>query len=140
MVLIRKKDCGLHFCISLWKLNAYTIKDKYGLPRINKTLDCLNGAWWFSSLDLKLGYWLVQLDEESKPLTAFTVGCLRFYKCEQMPCRLTNLPATFQQLTENCLREIHLQWCIIYLDNIIIFSKTPKDHIDHLRGVFNKLA
>ena len=72
----------------------------YGLPRINETLDCLNGAQWFSSLDLKSGYWQVKLDEESKPLTAFTVGPLGFYKCECMLFGLTNAPATFQQLME----------------------------------------
>ena len=57
-----------------------------------------------------------------------------------MPFRLTNAPSTFQWLMDNCLGEIHLQWCIIYLDNIIIFSKTPKDHIVQLRGLFDKLA
>ena len=129
VVLVRKKDGSLCFCIDLCKLNACTIKDAYGLPRINETLDCLNGAWWFSLLDLKSGYWQVELDEESKPLTAFSVGPLGFYKCECMPFGLTNVPATFQQSMENCLGEIHLQWCIIYLDDIIIFSKNPKDHI-----------
>ena len=55
-VLVRKKDGSLHLCINLHKLNAHTIKDAYGLPRITETLDCLNEAWWFSSLDLKSGY------------------------------------------------------------------------------------
>ena len=68
VVLIRKKDSSLHFCTDLHKLKALTIKDAHGLPRITESLDCLNGAQWFSSLDLKLGYWQVKLDEESKPL------------------------------------------------------------------------
>ena len=72
------------------------IKDAYSLPRITETLDCLNGSQWFTSLDLKAGYWQVELDEDSKPLTAFTVGPLGFYECERMLFELTNAPATFQ--------------------------------------------
>ena len=110
------------------------------MPRIDETSDCLNGACIFSSLDLKAGYWQVELDEASKAYTAFTVGPLSFYHCQRMPFGLTNAPATFQHLMETCLGDLHLNWCIIYLDDIIIFSKTRKDHIKRLRGVFEKLA
>ena len=79
------------------------------------------------------------MEEESKPLTAFTVGPLGFYECERMPFSLTNVPATFQHLMENCLGELHLSWCIIYLDDIIIFSDNPKEHLRRLSGVFAKL-
>ena len=72
MVLVQKKDGKLQFCLSLLKLNARTIKDAYSLPGIDETLDCLNWAEWFSSLDLKLGYWQVEMEEDSKALTAFT--------------------------------------------------------------------
>ena len=119
----------MHFCIDLCKLNAKTIKDAYSLPRIEETLDCLTGAQIFSSLDLKSGYWQVELEESSKPLTAFTVGPLGFYECDHMPFGLTNAPATFQWLMETCLGDLHLNWCIIYLDDIIIFSKTPEEHL-----------
>ena len=139
VVLVRKKDGSLRFCIDLRKLNVRTVKDAYSLPRIEETLDCLNGAQWFTSLDLKSGYWQVELDEESKALTAFTVGPLGFYQCKCMPFGLTNVPATFQRLMESCLGDMHLKWVIIYLDDIIIFSKTPKEHIQRLRGVFQKL-
>ena len=105
VVLVRKKDGSLRFCIDLRKLNAHTIKDAYSLPRINETLDCLGGATVFTSLDLKSGYWQVEMEEESKPLTAFTVGPLGFYECERMSFGLTNAPATFQRLMENCLGE-----------------------------------
>ena len=80
------------------------------------------------------------MTEDSKPLTAFTVGPLGFYECVQMPFGLTNAQATFQQLMETCLGELHLKWCIIYLHGIIVFSKTPEEHIETLRGVFEKLA
>ena len=85
VVLVRKKDGSLRFCIDLRKWNARTVQDAYSLPRIEETLDCLNGAQWFTSLDLKSGYWQVELDKESKALTAFTVGPLGFYQCEGMP-------------------------------------------------------
>ena len=81
----------------------------------------------------------MELDEESKALTAFTVGPLGFYQCECMPFALTNAPVTFQRLMESCLGDMHLKWVIISLDDIIIFSKTPKEHIQRLRGVFQKL-
>ena len=98
VVLVQKKDGGLRFCIYLRKLNNWTVKDVYSLPWIDKTLDSLQDSQWFSSLDLKSGYWQVKMDEESKPLTAFTVGPLGFYECKRMPFRLTNAPATFQRL------------------------------------------
>ena len=140
VVLVRKKDGSLRFCIDLRHLNSRTIKDAYSLPRIEETLDCLNGAKIFTSLDLKSGYWQVEMEEESKPLTAFTVGPLGFFKCERMPFGLTNAPATFQRLMESCLRDLHLNWCIIYLDDIIVFSETPQEHIRRLCRVFQKLA
>ena len=135
-----KKDGGLRFCNDLRKLNEKTIKDAYSLPRIDETLDSLQGSQWFSFLDLKSGYWQVKTDEESKPLTAFTVGPLGFYECERMPFRLTNAPATFQRLMETCLGDLNLYWCIIYLDDIVIFSKDPASHLKRLEAVFQKLA
>ena len=140
VVLVHKKDGSLRFCIDLRKLNAWTVKDAYSLLRIEDALDSLNGACIFTSLDLKSGYWQVELDKESIPLTAFTVGPLGFYECVRMPFGLTNAPATFQKLMESCLGELHLDWCIIYLDDIIIFSKNPDDHITRLEGEFEKLA
>ena len=129
VVLVWKKDGSLRFCIDLRHLNSHTIKDTYSLPRIEESLDCLNGACIFTSLDLKSGYWQVEMDEKSIPYMAFTVGPLGFYECICMPFRLTNAPTTFQRLMESCLGELHLQYCIIYLYDIMIFSKTPEEHL-----------
>ena len=126
-VLVWKKDGSLRFCIDLRHLNSHTIKDAYSLPRIEESLDCLNGACIFTSLNLKSGYWQVEMDEKSIPYMAFPVGPLGFYKCICMPFGLTDTPATFQRLMESCLGELHLQYCIIYLDDIIIFSKLPRN-------------
>ena len=134
-----KKDSGLRFCIDLRKLNEQTIKDAYSLPQIDETLDSLQGSQWFSSLDLKSGYWQVKMDEESKPLMAFTVGPLGFYECKRMPFRLTNAPATFHRLMETCLGDLNLHWCNIYLADIVIFSKDLVSHLERLKAVFWKL-
>ena len=140
IVLVWKKDGNLRFCIDLRHLNSHTIKDAYSLPRIEESLDCLNGACIFTSLDLKSGYWQVKMDEKSIPYMAFMVGPLGFYECICMPFRLTNAPTTFQRLMELCLEELHLQYGIIYLDDIIIFLKTPEEHLHQLRLVFQKIS
>ena len=103
-------------------------------------LDCLNGAELFSSLDLKLGYWQVEMDEDSKALTAFTVRPLNFYECEHMPFGLTDVSATFQWLIQRCLGNLHLHYCVIYLDDIIVFSKMPEEHVVRLSAVLLKQA
>ena len=121
VVLVQKKDRNRQFCIDLRKLNNQTIKDASLLSHIEETLDSLQRSQWFSSLDLKSGYLQVKMDEESKLLTAFTVGPLGFYECNRMPFGLTNAPATFQWLRETDLRDLSLNWCIIYLDDIVIF-------------------
>ena len=140
IVLVWKKDGSLRFCINPRHLNSHTIKDAYSLLRIEESLDCLNSACIFTSLDLKSGYWQVEMDEKSIPYTAFTVGLLGFYECIYMPFGLTNAPTTFQRLMESCLGELHLQYCIIYLDDIIIFSKTPEEHLHRLKLVFQKIS
>ena len=102
-------------------------------------MDCLHCAVWFSTLDLKSGYWQVELEEEAKSLTAFTMTPLDFWECEHMPFRLTNATAIFQRLMESCLSELHLNWCIIYQGDITVFSQTPEEHLHRLKAVFNKL-
>ena len=106
------------------------IKDAQSLLRIENSLDCLDGATIFTSLNLQSGYWQVELTEASWPLTAFTVG----------PFGLSNALATFQCLMESCLGGLDLRWCIIYLDDITVFSKIPEEHNQRLRGVFEKLS
>ena len=139
VVLVRKNNGALMLCIDLCKLNNHTVKDGYVLPRIEDTLDCQNGAVWFSTLDLESGYWQVKLEEEAKPLTVFNMGPPGFWECERMPFGLTNAAATFQRLMESCRGELHFTWCIIYLDDIIAFSQTPEEHLVRFKVVFSKL-
>ena len=140
IVLVRKKNGKLRFCIDLRKLNARTKKDSYALPRIEQTLDHLRGSSIFSTLDLTSGYWQVEMEEECKQFTAFTVGPLGFYECNLMPFGATNAPATFQRLMEDVLGDLNLNWCIVYLDDVIIFASSPQQHLERLAAVFNKLS
>ena len=126
VVLIRKKNGKLGFCINLRKLKSLMVKDTYSIPRIQDTLNSLQGAIWFTLLDLKSGYWQVELKEASKPLTAFMVGPLGFYECEEMLFGLTNTPVTFQHLIKTCLGNLQFWWCIIYLGDVIISEANPK--------------
>ena len=102
VILVCKKDGGLCFCIDFHKLNARTKKDSYLLPWIQEAIESLVGAGYFSCLDLKVDFWQIAMDEASKQYTAFTMGNLGFFKCEHMPFRLCNAPATFQRLMQNC--------------------------------------
>ena len=117
IVLVRKKDGRLRFCIDLRRLNNRTVKDAYSLPKIESILDSLIGAQIFSTLDLKAGYWQVEMAEECKAYTAFTCGPLGFYECDTMPFGATNAPATFQRLMHDCLGDLNMNWCIVYLDD-----------------------
>ena len=108
IVLVRKKDGKLRFCIDLRKLNQRTVRDNYSLPKVEHMLEQLIGSEWFCTLDLKSGYWQVELTEESKPYTAFTCGPLGFFECDKMPFCAANAPATFQRLMENCLGSLNL--------------------------------
>ena len=108
------------------------------MPRIDDTLHSLAGSKYFTTLDLKSGYWQVELKECDKYKTAFQVGSLGFFECNRMPFGLCNAPATFQRLMERCMGELNLRDCLIFLDDIIIFSSTFEQHL-HLHAVFSNL-
>ena len=139
VVIVKKKDGSLRFCLDLRKLNAKSIRDAYSIPRVEESLDMLSGSNWFSSLDLKSGYWQVEIEECDKPKTAFTVGPLGFWECNRMPFGLTNAPATFQRLMETALEDTYLNFCLVYLDDIVVFSRTLEDHLVRLQSVLDKL-
>ena len=139
-VLVRKSDGSLRFCLDFRRINSKTIKDAYFLPRIEETIDNLQGATWFSSLDLQAGYWQVPMAEQDKEKTAFVVGGnLGFWECNRMPFGLSNAPATFQRVIEKTLKD--LPNCFAYLDDIIIFSSgTVEDHLAKLEKVVERLS
>ena len=137
VVLVRKKDGGLRFCINFHHLNMCMKKDSYPLPRIQETLESWAGAGHFSCLDLKLEFWQIKM-EVSKQYTAFTVGNLGFFKCDHMPFGLCNAPTMFQRLMQDCLGELNLIYCLIYLNDMIMFLQTTEEHLHRLCMVFDQ--
>ena len=139
VVLVRKKDGLLHFCIDLRKLNSLTVKDSHPLPCICETLESLAGAAHYSTFNMNSGFWQVPMDEEFKQYTAFTLGNMGLYECKSMPFGLCNGRPNFQRLMQNCLGELNLTYCLIYLDDVIVFSKMPEEHLWRMCLVFNCL-
>ena len=127
VVLVWKKDGSLKFCINFCCLNACTKKDSYPLPRIQEVLESLVGAGHFSCLDLKSGFWQIRMEEALRQYTTFTIGNLGFFKCDHMPFGLCNVLATFQWLMQNSLGKLNLIYCLIYLDNLIMFLQTVEE-------------
>ena len=139
VMLVRKKDGGLCFCINFQCLNACMKKNSFPLPQIQEVLESLVGAGHFSCLGLKSRFWQIRIDEASKQYTAFTVGNLGFFECNRMPFRLCNALATFQCFIQNCIGELNFIYCLIYLDDLIVFSWTAEEHLHHLCVVFDHL-
>ena len=140
MVWVRKRCGALRPCVDFRILNARTVKDSYALPRIDEMLDSLAGSKYFSVLDLKSGYHQVEIKEAHKARTAFTVAPLGFYEYNRMAMGLADAPATYQRLMEDCLGDLHLNICLVFLDDIIIFSDTFDEHLERLDRVMRRLT
>ena len=139
VVMVRKKDGSLRFCVDFRQLNVATVKDAHPLPRIDDLLDALHGAKWFSTLDLKSGYWQVPIAEQDKAKTAFRTSSGQLFEFNQVPFGLCNAPATFSRLMDRVLASLHWETCLFYLDDIIVFSSTWEEHLARLREVFERL-
>uniref|UniRef100_A0A3B3I0W1 Gypsy retrotransposon integrase-like protein 1 n=1 Tax=Oryzias latipes TaxID=8090 RepID=A0A3B3I0W1_ORYLA len=137
IVVVRKKDGGVRLCIDYRKLNSQTIKDAYALPKLEDTFTALSGSKWFTVLDLKSGYYQIEMEEEDKEKTAF-VCPLGFWEFNRMPQGITNAPSTFQRLMEKCMGELNLREVLVFIDDIIVFAPTLEEHEERLR-VLNKL-
>lgn len=133
----RKKDGGLRPCINYQKLNDLTVKNCYPIPNMGILCDVLNGTKIFSKVDLKDEFNQIRIKEGNKCKTAFKTR-YGLYKYLLMPFGLCNAPSTFQRMIDQSLGEYHDQFCVAFLDNILIFSKTPEEHVQHLSLVLEK--
>lgn len=134
----KKGDPNGRFCTDYRRLNDITKTDAYPLPRIDEIWEQLKEARWFSSIDLASGYWQVEMDEEDKQKTSFTCS-LGTFEYNVMPFGLKNAPATFQRLMNNLLRKYLYEFTIVYLDDIMIYSKTFEEHLEHLEKILTIL-
>ena len=132
MVLVRRKEWRL--CIDYRRLNAVTKKNAYLLPRKDDSLDALAGSTYFSTLDLVSGYWQVPLDQDAREKSAFVMrGGLWQWKV--LPFGLTSAPATIERLMEKVLKGLQWQNLLLYLDDVIIFSKDFESYLERLAEV-----
>ena len=122
VVMVKKKDGSLWFCVDFRQLNSATMKDAHPIPRIDDLLDTLHGARWFSTLDLKSGYWQVPIQEWDKEKTAFRTSSGQLFQFNQGPFGLCNAHATFSRLMDRVLAGLHWETCLFYLDDIIVFA------------------
>ena len=138
VVIVDKKDGSKRFCVDYRKINAITTTDAHPLPRIDELLEQFRTAKWFSSMDLASGYWQIEMKEEDKQKTAFTCS-YGLYQFNVMPFGLKNAPPTFQRLMNELFRDYLDEFVVIYIDDILVFSKTFEDHMKHLEIVFKIL-
>ena len=138
VVLVRKKDNTLRFCVDYRKVNELTKKDAYPLPRVDDTLETLSGSKWFSTLDLLSGYWQVEVEECDRDKTAFVMK-EGLYEFKVMPFGLSNALATFQRLMDLTLAGLQWSHCLVYLDDIIVMGHSFEEHLGNLNLVLERL-
>lgn len=139
VVLVQKKDGTVRFCVDYRALNKITRKDVYPMPRVDDALDCLQGAEYFSSLDMRSGYWQIPMHEPDKEKTAFATPD-GLYEFNVMPFGLCNAPATFERMMDSVLRGLKWKTCFCYLDDIVVFSSTFAEHLQRLDEVLTCIS
>ena len=141
MVKQKKRDGSIkyRFVIDMRKLNEITIKDAYPLPRIDQTLDAIGNSAYLTVLDAARGYFQVNLKEEDREKTAF-VANNELYQFKRMALGLTNAPSTYSRLMDVVLSGLTYKYCLVYLDDTIIFSITFEDHFIHVEEILDRFT
>ena len=138
MLLVEKKDGSLRMVVDYRALNEVTLKNKYPLPMINDLFDQLQGAKVFSKIDLRSGYHRLKIREQDIPKTTFTTR-YGLYEYTVMSFGLTNAPAYFMSMMNKVFMEFLDKFVVVFIDDILVYSKSEEEHKEHLRLVLGKL-
>ena len=138
IVIVKKKDGSNRICVDYRALNAVTEKDAHPLPRIEDSLDALAGSCVYSTLDMTSGYHQVEVAEADRDKTAFVTGMGHHLRYVTMPFGLCNAPSTFQRLMEKVLQGLLWRTAVVYLDDVVIYSRSLEDHYSHLEAVIQR--
>ena len=138
VLFVRTKDGSLRLCIDYREINKATIKNKYPLPQIDNLFDQLAGSAIFSKIDLRSGYHQLKIREEDVPKTAFRTR-YGHYELLVMPFGLTNTPAAFMDLINRVFEDFLDKFVIVFIDDILVYSKNKEEHAQHLRSVLQRL-
>ncbi|MBW0537704.1 hypothetical protein O181_077419 [Austropuccinia psidii MF-1] len=138
VLFVKKKDGGLHLCVDYRKLNAVTRKNKYPVPPMNQILNVFNCSSIFSKIDLHGAYNLLRIKEGDEHLTAFRpkYGSFEYLV---LPFGITNAPASFQNLVNDIFQDLLDFYVVVYLDDIMVFSKSEEEHFSHVSTVLSRL-
>lgn len=134
-----RKTVQSDFVAIIEKQNEVTVKDSEPLPRIDDTFDALSGSQWYSTVDMRQGFWQVGFKPSDRPKTAFSIPESGMWQFVAMSFGLVNSPQTFERLVERVLAGLSWKICLVYLDDIIVFSKTFDEHLVNFEKVFQRL-